>query len=50
MYVCSDELTVDYIFTFNLSYEENRYYTKMNFMNTPPKVMMMMMITAGLVV
>ena len=39
-YVCfgSDELTVDYIFTFNLSYEENRYYTKMNFMNTPPKV------------
>ena len=40
VWVCtfSDELTVDYIFTFNLSYEENKYYTKMNFMNTPPKV------------
>ena len=35
---CSDQLAVDYIFTFNLSYEENKYITKMNFMNTPPKV------------
>jgi len=36
--ISSDELTANYIFTFNLSYEENKHYTKMNFMNTPPQV------------
>jgi hypothetical protein len=34
----TDELTIDYIFTFNLSYEENKYYTRINFLNMPPSV------------
>lgn len=31
-------MTIDWIFTFNLSSEENKYYTQINFMNMPPSV------------
>lgn len=33
----SDDLTVDYQFTFNLSKKEERHYTQINFRNTPSK-------------
>lgn len=33
----SDELQIDYQFTFNLSKKEDQYYTKINFRNTPNK-------------
>jgi len=34
----ADDMAIDWIFTFNLSSEENKYYTQINFMNTPPSV------------
>jgi len=33
----SDDLTIDYQFTFNLSKKEDRHYTQINFKNSPPK-------------
>jgi len=30
-------LAIDYQFTFNLSKKEDRFYTQINFKNTPPK-------------
>lgn len=33
----SDDLTIDYQFTFNLSKKDDRYYTQINFKNSPPK-------------
>ena len=32
---CFYDLTTDYQFTFNLSKEDDKYYTQINFMNTP---------------
>ena len=34
----TDELGINWIFTFNLSKEESKYHTRMNFLNTPPTV------------
>ena len=34
----TDDLTTDYQFTFNLSKDEDRFYTRINFMNIPAKV------------
>lgn len=33
----SDDLTIDYQFTFNLSKKEDRHYTQINFRNSPVK-------------
>jgi hypothetical protein len=33
----TDDLTIDYQFTFNLSKKEDRHYTQINFKNSPPK-------------
>ncbi|XP_073969504.1 attractin-like protein dsd isoform X2 [Rhodnius prolixus] len=34
---CFYDLTIDYQFTFNLSKKDDRYYTQINFKNSPPK-------------
>lgn len=36
-YLFTDELTIDYQFTFNLSKKEDRHYTQINFRNSPTK-------------
>lgn len=36
-FLFSDELTIDYQFTFNLSKKEDRHYTQINFRNSPVK-------------
>lgn len=33
----TDELTIDYQFTFNLSKKEDRHFRQINFKNSPPK-------------
>ncbi len=41
IYMCLyllDDLTTDYQFTFNLSKEDDRFYTQINFMNIPHTV------------
>ncbi len=34
----TDNLQIDFQFTFNLSKEDDKHYTQINFMNTPPAV------------
>ena len=36
-YFFTDDLTIDYQFTFNLSKKDDRHYTQINFKNSPPK-------------
>lgn len=37
MSIVSDDLTIDYQFTFNLSKKEDRHYTQINFRSAPSK-------------
>ncbi len=37
VYFLSDELAIDYQFTFNLSKPDDRHFTGINFKNTPTK-------------
>jgi hypothetical protein len=37
-FIFADKLTTDYSFTFNLTREENKYITRINFMNMPSGV------------